>query len=682
MVKKSLAFLKGNGAFVFFHFYIGLAFLLPLSAYAQNIDTNKVNQLKEVRINEYRLSRQILSPAALQILTAADLKRINSLSVADAIRYFSGVQLKDYGGIGGLKTVNIRSMGTNHTAVFYDGIALGNAQNGQVDLGKYSLDNLEEIALLSGQQTEILQPAKAYASASAIYLKTKTPSFTEGRNYALSANFKTGDFGLINPSINYQFKLNDKVTAGFSTEYTRANGKYKFRYTNGVYDTTAVRNNGDVNRYRIETALFGKLKNEGEWRAQLYTSSSERGLPGAIVANRFDYSQRIWDKDIFAQGNVKQQLTEKLSLLLNAKLSYHYTRFVDPEYVTLDGFLDNRFHEREGYFSASVSYQINTILSTAFSSDYQYQDLKANIYRFVYPNRNTFLNVWSTAIKNDRIALQGNILSTTVIDKVKFYGSGGNKQVFSPAILFSWKVLPRANLRFRGFYKDIFRMPTFNDLYYTFIGNTLLKPEFTKQYDVGFTYFKPFSNTNLLPLEIQGDVYYNEVKDKIVAQPGANLIRWIMYNIGKVAIKGLEINAKTGFKVGDHFSIGTSLNYTYQQALDVTSVADESYRHQIPYIPKHSGSFLTKMDYKNWKLNYSFIYTGSRYNQKANIIYNYMEPWYTHDAAIGYQFKLQKGSANINAEVNNLLNQYYDVIPNFPMPGRNYRITLNFSICS
>ena len=680
MVKKSLAFLKGNGAFVFFYFYIGLAFLLPLSAYAQNIDTNKVNQLKEVRINEYRLSRQILSPAALQILTAADLKRINSLSVADAIRYFSGVQLKDYGGIGGLKTVNIRSMGTNHTAVFYDGIALGNAQNGQVDLGKYSLDNLEEIALLSGQQTELLQPAKAYASASAICLKTKTPSFTEGRNYALSANFKTGDFGLINPSINYQFKLNDKVTAGFSTEYTQANGKYKFRYTNGVYDTTAVRNNGDVNRYRIETALFGKLKNEGEWRAQLYTSSSERGLPGAIVANRFDYSQRIWDKDIFAQGNVKKQLTEKLSLLLNAKLSYNYTRFVDPEYVTLDGFLDNRFHEREGYLSASVSYQINTILSTAFSSDYQYQDLKANIYRFVYPNRNTFLNVWSTAIKNDRIALQGNILSTTVIDKVKFYGSGGNKQVFSPTVLFSWKVLPRANLRLRGFYKDIFRMPTFNDLYYTFIGNTLLKPEFTKQYDVGFTYFKPFSNTNLLPLEIQGDVYYNEVKDKIVAQPGANLIRWIMYNIGKVAIKGLEINAKSGFKIGDHFSIGTSLNYTYQQALDVTSVADESYRHQIPYIPKHSGSFLTKMDYKNWKLNYSFIYTGSRYNQKANIIYNYMEPWYTHDAAIGYQFKLQKGGVNINAEVNNLLNQYYDVIPNFPMPGRNYRITLNFSI--
>ena len=76
-----------------------------------------------------------------QKLTGEELKNLNSLSVADAVRYFSGVQIKDYGGIGGLKTVDIRSMGTNHMGVFYDGIQLGNAQNGQIDLGKYSLDS-------------------------------------------------------------------------------------------------------------------------------------------------------------------------------------------------------------------------------------------------------------------------------------------------------------------------------------------------------------------------------------------------------------------------------------------------------------------------------------------------------------------------------------------------------------
>ena len=82
-----------------------------------------------------------------QKLSGKELQNLNSHTVADALRYFSGVQLKDYGGVGGIKTVNIRSMGTNHMGVFYDGIELSNAQNGQVDLGMYSLDNIEEISL-------------------------------------------------------------------------------------------------------------------------------------------------------------------------------------------------------------------------------------------------------------------------------------------------------------------------------------------------------------------------------------------------------------------------------------------------------------------------------------------------------------------------------------------------------
>ncbi|MDY2671566.1 MAG: Plug domain-containing protein, partial [Sodaliphilus sp.] len=88
-----------------------------------------------------------------QTLSGKRLEGLNSHSVADAIRYFSGVQIKDYGGVGGVKTVDIRSMGTNHMGVFYDGIQLGNAQNGQIDLGKFSLDNIDEISLYNGQKS-------------------------------------------------------------------------------------------------------------------------------------------------------------------------------------------------------------------------------------------------------------------------------------------------------------------------------------------------------------------------------------------------------------------------------------------------------------------------------------------------------------------------------------------------
>lgn len=121
-----------------------------------------------------------------QVLKEVDLQRLNSLSVADAIRYFAGVQLKDYGGVGGLKTVNIRSMGTNHMAVFYDGIQLGNAQNGQVDLGRFSLDDVEEISLYNGQKSDIFQSAKDFGASGTIYITTRRPRFEEGKR----ANFK------------------------------------------------------------------------------------------------------------------------------------------------------------------------------------------------------------------------------------------------------------------------------------------------------------------------------------------------------------------------------------------------------------------------------------------------------------------------------------------------------------
>jgi len=680
MSKKELLCSKSFRAIVYAFSVAAVICLSSKYSYAQKSDSlNKARQLQEITINQYRLSKQSLSPTPLQILSEVELRRISSLSVADAIRYFSGVQLKDYGGIGGLKTINVRSMGSNHTAVFYNGIQLGNAQNGQVDLGKYSLDNLEEISLVSGQNSGNLQSAKAFASASAVFLKTKTPEFEKGKHTNLSAHLKTGSFGLFNPGFTYQHKISDKLSAVISSEYITAHGKYKFRYTNGVYDTTAIRNNGDVNRFRLEAALYGKMKNNGNWNAQLYSFSSNRGLPGAIVANKFEYTQRIWDQSLFAQGSLEQRFS-KLSILINTKLAYDYTRYLDPEYVTLDGFLDNRFHEREAYLSVAGKYQFNKNFTIGAASDYSYQDLDANLYRFAYPNRNTFLNVINSTLQLAHLQIQANLLSTTVLDRVKEYGAAGNKQVYSPTFMFSYQPFGASKIRLRGFYKDVFRMPTFNDLYYTFIGNTQLKPEFTKQYDLGLTFASTYKDLFVKFIDLQADIYYNTIKDKIIAQPGANLFRWTMYNLGRVEIRGLELNAKSAFGIARNLSAGIGLSYTYQQAIDVTSSLDDNYRDQIPYTPKNSGSFLTNLDYKNWKLNYSFIYTGSRYNQKSNIIYNYMEPWYTHDAALGFQFKTIRGNYNINFEVNNFLNQYYDVIPNFPLPGRNYRLTLNFKI--
>src|SRR5690606_31664578 len=183
----------------------------PLDKKSLKSDTLKNFILSEVEVKALENVRIHTSPVPVQILKGKALENMNSLSVADAVRYFSGVQLKDYGGIGGLKTINVRSLGTNHTAIFYDGIAIANAQNGQVDLGKFSLSNMEEVSLYNGQNPDLLQPARSYASASSIYLKSKIPVFKDSIPFNASFKLRSGSFGLINPALDIDYKLNNKV---------------------------------------------------------------------------------------------------------------------------------------------------------------------------------------------------------------------------------------------------------------------------------------------------------------------------------------------------------------------------------------------------------------------------------------------------------------------------------------
>ena len=171
--------------------HITIFVLLTMSStlWAQQSQLSRFDSIQHVDevvvISRYNHKEVIPS----QTLNGEQLERLSTLNVADALRYFSGVQLKDYGGVGGIKTVNIRSMGTNHLGISYDGIELGNAQNGQIDLGQFSLDNVEEITLFNGQKSAILQPATDFGHAGSVYIRTRAPRFTESKNCNLM--FKT-----------------------------------------------------------------------------------------------------------------------------------------------------------------------------------------------------------------------------------------------------------------------------------------------------------------------------------------------------------------------------------------------------------------------------------------------------------------------------------------------------------
>ena len=635
-------------------------------------------KLKEVTIYSNRMQKK-MSP--VQILSGKELEKLNVYSVADALRYFSGVQIKDYGGIGGLKTVNIRSMGSHHVGVFYDGIELGNAQNGVVDLGRFSLDNMEVISLYNGQKSAIFQPAKDYSSASAIYMQTRKPLFKGEKKNNLNIGVKGGSFSTINPSLLWEHRFNERISSSISTEYMYTSGRYKFTYAKkDGYDTTAVRQNGDVRMLRLENAFFGKIP-KGEWKAKAYLYNSERGYPGAAVREepgKFRHQDRQWDTNLFVQGSFQNYFKPWYSLLANGKYAYDYLHYLsDPRLDVTTMYVDNYYRQQEIYASAAHLFTIYPWWSMSLSNDFQWNTLRADLIDFVYPTRNTILTSAATSFDFNRLMLQASLLYTHVDDNTRTKGANaGTKNKYTPSVIATWQPLTKLPLNVRAFYKKVFRMPTLNDLYYTFIGNKDLKPEYTTQYDVGITFSHTWNNHWLKSLDLQIDGYYSEVDDKIIAMPTSNQFRWTMINLGHVEIRGLDaaIRGEWGF---GKVELSTLFNYTYQKAQDFTDPTSEWYGGQIPYIPWHGGSIILNGSYQTWSCNYSFIYTGERYEAVANIPENYAQPWYTHDFSLSKTFQWGKTGIRVTAEINNIFNQQYEVVQCYPMPGTSFKIKLN-----
>ena len=631
--------------------------------------------IQEVEVTARALTKDVIIP---QTLKGEELERLNALSVADALRYFSGVQLKDYGGVGGIKTINVRSMGSQHTAVYYNGIQLGNAQNGQVDLGRFSLDNMEEIQLFNGQKSDIFQSAREFGAAGNVYLTTRKPYFRPNEKVHVHAQMRVGSFALANPNVGVDIKLTDALSLTLDAEYVYSDGKYPFRYRRVLptgevaYDTTAIRQNGDVNAVRAELGLHHYYRTTGFWRVHAYNYYSERGVPGAIVNNVWKNGERLWDRNTFVQAQWQDEWFNRWSTRLLVKYANDYTHYQNYDIKLLPS--NNEYLQQEAYLSFANKVQLFNWWDLSLAYDYQYNSLKRD--------------EWVSGVTDERFYRHSHWLSAATAFNIKEYLRLQASALMTcvdrdaprvtPGLFLSFRPYPKINLSLNAFYKQSYRYPTFNDLYYTDLGNANLRPELARQHSVEIAYRKA---TKAYDLAFSASYYYNRVTDKIIAYPKGQQFRWTMLNLGTVKINGVDAKADMSFYLPLRFVLHSRLGYTYQKAIDVTNPNDTYYGHQIPYIPWHSGSVVAELDWTSrrgdhYGFSYSFIYVGERYSQQENTIYNYVQPWYTHDLSIYGEWNVQPCRLKANIEINNLLGQDYEVIQNYPMPKQNVRCTL------
>ena len=644
--------------------------------------------LPELVITEKTGDKKIRSTTPLQILSNNTIQNLNALQISDAVKHFSGVTVKDYGGIGGLKTISVRGFSANHTGINYNGIAVSDVQSGQIDIGRFSIENVENITLNSGQNDRIFLPARAFASSSSLSINSKEPKFENNKKNNGKFSIKGGSFGLFNPSFNTNLKLSDKFSASFSSEFTLANGNYPYilHYGDADRDSSSIeqRQNSDVKNLRLETGLYADFSQDTKGYISLYYYQSERGLPGAtIFYNTEGFSkQRLWDNTFFTQGNLEHTFSRKWIIQVNAKYNRGYLKYLDPTYLGEEGKIEDIFTQNEIYGSIAALYRALENVSFSFSTDITNANMHSNRSNFAVPSRLTSQSVIAAKWVNEHIIATSSLLYTQTFESVKKGNAAINRKKLTPHISISAKPFNDLDLRFRAFYKNSFRLPTFNDLYYPSIGYRDLKPEEANQFNFGITYGNSNSSIkdNLFNnLTLSADAYHNRVNNKIIAYPSGNLHQWTMLNMGKVHINGIDFSAESTINITQNRPVTLGVSYSFQRAVDKTNPDKSTWNHQIPYTPQHSGSSRALFQLPWLNIAYTLIWSGDRYTNAYNSKEFRIAGYFDHSVSLSKGIKVKNGSVNFSLEALNIAGKNYEIILNYPMPGRSYRWNISYN---
>lgn len=656
-----------------------LACCISFSLHAQQTgDTipEKVHNIPEVGVTARRMPQRISVSAPVQAFGDKEFKTLGLQNIADAVKRFAGASVRDYGGIGGLKSVSVRSLGAPHTAVAYDGVAVSNCQAGQIDIGRFSLDEVDMLSLSVGQDETLLQPARLFASAGVLSIYSKNPLEGSSKQYSFKGSVKSGSFGLLNPSVMWAQRIAPRTNYSISANYQRADGRYPFTLVNGKEVTKEKRRNSDIESWHSELNLFHTLKDSSQWQLKAYYFDSERGLPGSIILYSNVSTQRLWDKNFFLQTQYKRDLGRKWALLAQAKYNYSWNKYEDTDVKYQDGKQTDINRQQEYYLSAALQWQPIKSLSTSWANDLVLNTLHNNMPQTPLPVRYSWISALSIRHQWHGLTTTATLTNTFIAEEVKRGNRPDNRKRLCPTISLLYRPYQNKNLFFRAMYKSTFRVPSFNDLYYQRVGNTTLKPEKAQEFNVGVTWSgSPFTFTNYVALT--ADVYINKVEDKIVALPTTYI--WKMLNYGKVDIAGADITLRTAIPLGRLITLSLTGNYTYQKAIDVTSKDDKNYKDQIPYTPKHSGNASAIIETPLIDLGYTATGVSERYYLPQNTEANRIDGYVEHTITASRTFSVGKCQMRLQGELINFTNQQYDIIKYYPMPGRSFRITGSIS---
>ena len=636
-------------------------------------DSLRTHTIEDVVVTAERSrTANVFSTIPVQSFSGDDIRLMGLQNLADAVKKFAGTSVKDYGGIGGMKTVSVRNLGAQHTAVSYDGIVVSNTQAGQIDIGRFSLDNVSLLSMAVGQSSDMLQSARHYASAAVMGISTAQP-LPADKSSLLRIGLSGGSWGQINPKVRLWQRLSGSSVLSINADYMRADGTYPYTLVNGLESTRERRENSGISQWHVEGNVNTSFSDSSRLDVKAYYYRSSRGLPGSVILYNNESNEHLWDENLFAQAIYNKRWNEQWQWVARAKYTHSWNKYEDYNIKYTNGRKEELNSQDEYYASATINWQPLRWLSMSLAEDAAFNKLRTTVNGSPNPLRFTSLTALAAKLRIGRLTAEGNMVMTyateSLTESEKYsLKTPDDRKHLSPSLSLSWRILPEEALYIRALYKSTFRMPTFNDLYYLQIGNTSLRPEKAHEYGIGITWNSRRTGC-LKYIAFTADGYHNNVTDKIVAFPSTYI--WKMVNFGKVEIWGVDATVATDIDIARKTCAMLSASLSFQDAQDKTP-GSATYGSQLPYTAKVSGGISLILNTPWLTIGYSATGQGKRYSMAQNIREYQLPAFMEHSVSISRRFDLGNSSnINLQLSVNNITDEQYEIIKYYPMPGRS-----------
>lgn len=600
-----------------------------------------------------------LSKDKIQNKLASDLGQILSL--------LPGLQIKNYGDVGGLKTVSFRSLGAGHTALVQDHSSVSTTQSGQADLSSFPVDFIERIELISLSPTRTQIPIHAKLAGVVVNVESVHSYVgTNQRNMILGV--QAGSFDQYEGYLMLQKRANK--WAGTLTGKIRSyGGAYPYTYLNGNTRIQDRRKNNGLLEYFGTASVQFSPNEKHQFQVRLSGNEYQKELAGAVIFYNSNASQYLNGYGL--NGSLNHQFKKNnWNIFSSVNYQKNNLQYLDSTYLNTQGYLDQRYYSSQLDFQSQGAYSITKKMAVLIGSSFISETLKGKSF-FDNPVRNTSESLigmeWKAIGKIlVQLGVQGVFEKRDTLQKTQWN--------LLPAV--SWSFDLGSKNKIGIVYRYTCRQPTFNELYYQQIGNVNLRTEkahiASLRYELILPFKKGVSQSMIQP-------FYSYVYDKILAIPTKNLFIWSIQNIGKSDAFGIEFTEFIQKKI-QHHTIGARINYTFQYTQDISNPESPTYRNILSYSPLHSGSF--ELDYAWKKLGFFVLtsYLGERYALNQNIPSNLLEDYLLFDAGVSYTHQLKKNEFTVRFALNNITNRQYHYINYFVMPGTHFNIRLQYAI--